>query len=95
MHESSPSALPAGSAAVERLHADQTLSLSDFKRNPSAALRAAGGRPLAVLNHNRVSFYVVDPTFFGVLLKDHRATPAGLLSQVDPDGAESPENPAS
>lgn len=82
-----------GGAAVETLYANQTLSLSDFKRNPSAAVRAAAGRPLAVLNHNRVSFYVVEPGLFEALQPHRPATDPGFLRQIEPGPPETPQNP--
>ena len=38
-----------------------TVGISEFKKNPGAALRKARGAPIAVLSHNAPSFYVVQP----------------------------------
>lgn len=38
-----------------------TVGISEFKKNPGAALRKAKGAPIAVLSHNEPSFYVVQP----------------------------------
>lgn len=44
---------------METLMTDQTVSMSDFKRNPAAVLKSANNRPVAVLNHNKPAFYMV------------------------------------
>ncbi len=49
---------------MESIFAGITVSMSDFKKNPAAVLREAGGRPVAVLNHNRAAFYLVEPALF-------------------------------
>ena len=49
---------------MESIFAAITVSMSDFKKNPAAILRQAGGRPVAVLNHNRAAFYMVEPDLF-------------------------------
>jgi antitoxin StbD len=38
-----------------------TVGISEFKKNPGAALRKANGAPIAVLSHNAPAFYVVQP----------------------------------
>lgn len=55
---------------MESILADVCVSMSDFKRNPAAVLRDANRRPVAVLNHNRPAFYMVDPEFFKALLDE-------------------------
>jgi antitoxin StbD len=44
---------------VEPLLADASISISDFKKNPSAAIAAAEGFPLAILNRNRPAAYLI------------------------------------
>lgn len=46
-----------------------TISLSEFKKNPSKAVREAGKQPLAVLSHNRPAFYMVEPSLFEALVE--------------------------
>lgn len=38
---------------------DASISISDLKKNPSAAIAAAGGFPVAVLNRNTPAAYLV------------------------------------
>ena len=49
---------------------NQTVSMSEFKRNPAAVLKSANNRPVAVLNHNKPAFYMVQPALFEVLLEE-------------------------
>lgn len=37
---------------METLMTQQTVSMSEFKRNPASVLRSANRRPVAVLSHN-------------------------------------------
>jgi len=39
--------------------ADSSISISELKKNPSAVIEAAGGFPVAVLNRNTPSAYLV------------------------------------
>ena len=49
---------------------DITVSMSEFKKNPATVLRAADGRPVAVLNHNKAAFYMVEPKLFQAMLEE-------------------------
>ena len=42
--------------------------MSEFKNPPTTVLRDAGKRPVAVLNHNKPAFYVVEPNLFEAIL---------------------------
>ena len=53
---------------MQALYADATVSMSEFKKNPAAVLRDAGKRPVAVLNHNKPAFYMVEPSLFEAML---------------------------
>ena len=55
---------------MESILADLTVSMSEFKKNPAAVLRKANNRPVAVLNHNRVAFYMVVPPLFEALREE-------------------------
>ena len=54
---------------MHAIFADTTISMSEFKKNPAAVLREAGSRPVAVLNHNRPAFYMVDPILMEAMLE--------------------------
>jgi antitoxin StbD len=50
--------------------ADITISMSEFKKNPAAVLREARNRPVAVLNHNKTAFYLIEPALFEAMLEE-------------------------
>ncbi len=52
------------------LYADLTVSMADFKKNPAKVLRDAGAQPVAVLSHNKATFYMVEPKLFEAMLED-------------------------
>lgn len=55
---------------MEGIFADFTVSMSEFKKNPAAVLREAHNRPVAVLNHNKAAFYMVEPALFEAMLDE-------------------------
>ncbi|MCX7232265.1 MAG: type II toxin-antitoxin system Phd/YefM family antitoxin [Burkholderiales bacterium] len=55
---------------METLYADVTISMSEFKKNPAAVLREAKNRPVAVLNHNKAAFYMLEPALFEAMLEE-------------------------
>jgi antitoxin StbD len=56
--------------SIQTLHADFTISMSEFKKNPSKAASEEVGRPIAVLNRNKPAFYVVPPDLFEAMLDE-------------------------
>ncbi len=54
---------------MEPILAEFTVSMSEFKRNPAAVLRDAHSQPVAVLNHNKAAFYMVEPRLFEALME--------------------------
>jgi len=55
---------------MQNLLVEQAVSMSAFKKNPAAILRLAQGRPVAVLNHNRVGFYLLEPPLLEQILNE-------------------------
>ncbi|BDB14092.1 type II toxin-antitoxin system prevent-host-death family antitoxin [Acidithiobacillus ferrooxidans] len=55
---------------MEPIYTDYSVSMTEFKRNPASILRDAGTRPVAVLNHNRPAFYMVNPEVFESLVEE-------------------------
>jgi antitoxin StbD len=55
---------------MQAILADVAVSMSEFKKNPAAVLREANKRPVAVLNHNKAAFYMVEPELFEVLMEE-------------------------
>lgn len=44
---------------LDQLLAGSSISISDFKKNPSAAIAAAEGFPVVILNRNKPSAYLI------------------------------------
>ena len=55
---------------MDAILADQTVSMSDFKKNPAAVLREAKHKPVAVLSHNRPAFYMLKPSLFEAIMEE-------------------------
>lgn len=55
---------------METIYSDITVSMSEFKKNPAAVLRVAKSKPVAVLNHNKAAFYMVEPALFEAMLEE-------------------------
>ncbi len=55
---------------MQAVLSDLTVSMSEFKKNPAAVLRDAKHRPVAVLNHNKAAFYMVEPALFEAMLEE-------------------------
>ncbi len=55
---------------MQAIYADVTISMSEFKKNPAAVLRETLGRPVAVLNHNKAAFYMLEPAFFEAIVEE-------------------------
>lgn len=56
--------MPIQGDIMEILHTNQTVSISELKRNPAAVMRKAGHQPVAVLNHNKPAFYLLGSKLF-------------------------------
>ena len=44
---------------MQRLHAMQSASISELKKNPSKLIGEAEGRPVVILNHNIAAAYLI------------------------------------
>jgi antitoxin StbD len=54
---------------MERLYARASVSISDLKKNPSRIIQEAEGTPVAILNHNKPSAYLVPAEAFEALME--------------------------
>ena len=54
---------------MESVLASLSISISEFKKNPTKIIREAGKQPIAVLNHNKPAFYLVEPSLFEALVE--------------------------
>jgi antitoxin StbD len=55
---------------MQAVLADMAVSMSEFKKNPAAVLRQAHQRPVAVLNHNRPAFYMIEPRLYEAMMDE-------------------------
>ena len=53
---------------LDPILADASISISELKKNPSAAIAAAGGFPVAILNRNTPSAYLVPAAAWEALM---------------------------
>jgi antitoxin StbD len=56
---------------METIHSLLTVSISEFKQNPSKVIEEAHGQPVAVLSQNRPAFYTVSPEFMANMADLH------------------------
>lgn len=54
---------------MESVLTNLSVSVSEFKKNPAKILREAGKQPIAVLNHNKPAFYLVEPGLFEAMVE--------------------------
>ena len=73
---------------VEPLLADASISISDFKKNPSAAIAAAEGFPVAILNRNKPSAYLIPAKAWEALVE--RLEDAELIAVIRARADETP-----
>jgi len=51
-----------------KIYAELTASISDMKRNPQAIIDSANGEPIALLNRNKPTAYIVPAASYMVLM---------------------------
>ncbi|MFI4938299.1 MAG: type II toxin-antitoxin system Phd/YefM family antitoxin [Candidatus Berkiellales bacterium] len=59
---------------MEYIHANLSVSISELKKSPTAALKHAKGSPVAILNHNVPMAYLVPADVYAAILdliEDH------------------------
>jgi antitoxin StbD len=54
---------------MERLFARASVSISDLKKNPSRIINQSEGSPVAILNHNKPSAYLIPADTFEALME--------------------------
>lgn len=54
---------------MERLFARASVSISDLKKNPSRIINQSEGEPVAILNHNKPSAYIIPAAAFEALME--------------------------
>ena len=54
---------------MQTMLATATVSISDLKKNPSDIIKNAHGAPVAILNHNRPTAYLVPAAAFEAMME--------------------------
>lgn len=54
---------------MQTIHATTTVSISDLKKNPSDVIKRSNGAPVAILNHNRTTAYLVPAEAFEAIME--------------------------
>lgn len=54
---------------MQRIHARASVSISDLKKNPSGIINQSHGEPVAILNHNRPTAYLLPAATFDLLME--------------------------
>ncbi len=54
---------------MDRIFARASVSISDLKKNPSRIINEAEGAPVAILNHNKPSAYIIPAEAFEALME--------------------------
>ena len=60
---------------MESVLASCSASISELKKNPSALIEQSGGEPIAILNHNKPTAYLIPADTYEALLErieDHQ-----------------------
>ena len=60
---------------MESVLANRSASISELKKNPSALIEQSGGEPIAILNHNKPTAYLIPANTYETLLEkieDHQ-----------------------
>lgn len=64
---------------MESILAGCSVSISELKKNPSALIEQSGGEPIAILNHNRPTAYLVPAETYEALLEKIEDLQLGVL----------------
>lgn len=53
---------------MQRIYANTSVSISDLKKNPSGIISQSHGEPVAILNHNRPTAYLLPADTFELIM---------------------------
>lgn len=64
---------------MERILSDKTVSVSELKKNLSSILKSVEGEPIAVLNHNTTSAYILSAKDYEALIDSLEDYQLGMI----------------
>jgi len=54
---------------METIHAKQSASITELKKNPSALIDKSGGDPVIILNHNKPAAYLIPAKTYEMIME--------------------------
>ncbi|MCC8369476.1 MAG: type II toxin-antitoxin system Phd/YefM family antitoxin [Rickettsia endosymbiont of Oxypoda opaca] len=54
---------------MEHIYTNLTVSISEFKKSPTALLDKSAGQPIALLNHNKPTAYVIPAKLYEQIIE--------------------------
>ena len=54
---------------MQRVESGFAVSVSELKRNPTRIMSGSSGKPVAILNHNRIMAYMLEPEIYEAMLE--------------------------
>jgi antitoxin StbD len=70
---------------MKSVFASRSASISELKRNPSALIEKSEGEPIAILNHNSPTAYLVPAETYEIIMERLEDYQLGLLVQERQD----------
>ncbi|HGG58870.1 MAG TPA: type II toxin-antitoxin system Phd/YefM family antitoxin [Gammaproteobacteria bacterium] len=64
---------------METVYASCSASISELKKNPSSLIEKSDGEPIAILNHNKPTAYLVPAETYEMLLEKIEDYQLGLI----------------
>lgn len=64
---------------MESVLANCSVSISELKKNPSALIEQSDGEPIAILNHNRPTAYLIPAETYEALLEKLENYQLGII----------------
>ncbi len=64
---------------MESVLAECSASISELKKNPSALIKQSDGEPIAILNHNRPTAYLIPAETYEAILEKIEDYQLGLI----------------
>jgi antitoxin StbD len=66
---------------METVLANCSASISELKKNPSSLIEKSGGEPIAILNHNKPTAYLIPAETYEALMEKVEDYQIGLIVQ--------------
>ena len=66
---------------MESVFANCSASISELKKNPSSLIEQSGGEPIAILNHNKPTAYLIPAETYEMFLEKMEDYQLGILVQ--------------